>query len=162
MAYIKKRPDDYRQETLEELEARYNAWLAKYPRRHGRTAKLSDDPVMRRKQIYKNIKSMESRQRAKAVDEWHEKSYVERYGFGNDNADCYGITPKDMRRYLAKFKNCPHGSRVELDYIKRMTGLTLYQIWILQQRTGLSPYPAVTEQVAKRDQKVRDDAGIYV
>ena len=46
--------------------------------------------------------------------------------------------------------------------MKRMTGLTLYQIWILQQRTGLSPYPAVTEQVAKRDQKVRDDAGIYV
>ena len=160
--YIKKRPTDYKPPTLEELEKEYNEWLAKYPRKHGRTAKLSEDPEIRRQQIYKNLKSMQSRQRRKEVDDWHEKSYVERYGFGADDADCYGIRPVDRRRYNKCFKSCPHGASVELDYLRRMTGMTLYQIYIMQNETGLKPKPAVSEKAAKLDQKRRDDEGIYI
>ncbi len=158
--YEKKRKNS--PPSLEELEKEYNEWLAKYPRKHGKTAKLSDDPETRRNQIYKNLKSMQSRQRRKEYDKRVEQSYVQKYGFGADDADANGIRPIDRRRYKAKFANCPHGAVVELKYLMMMTGLTLKQVYLLQQETGLKPYPAVTEKVADKDQKIRDREGIYI
>ena len=158
--YIKKRKS--LPPTLEELEVIYAKLLSQYSRQHGRKAKLSDDPEIRYKQIYKNVKSILSRNKVKKLEADREKSYVEKFGFGNDDADANGITAKDRRRYNAKFANCPHGAVVELDYLRRMTGLTLKQIFILQNETGKYPYPAVTEKAANKDQAYRDKEGIYI
>lgn len=158
--YIKKRKS--LPPTLEELEVIYAKLLSQYSRQHGRKAKLSDDPEIRYKQIYKNVKSILSRNKVKKLEADREKSYVEKFGFGNDDADANGITAKDRRRYIAKFKNCPYGAVVELDYLKRMTGLTLKQIYILQKETGKYPKPAVTEKAANKDQAYRDEEGIYI
>ena len=158
--YIKKR--NSLPPTLEELEQKYTELLAQYSRRHGRTAKLSTDPEERYKQLYKNVKSIESRMRSRKLEQKAAKSFVEKFGFGNDDADIYGITSKDRRRYIAKFKNCPYGSRVQLDYVRRMTGLTLNQIYILQNETGKYPYPPVTKKAAAKDEAYRNREAIYI
>ena len=162
MSYKRKRPVDYKPPTLDELRKRYAELTKNLKRQHGRKAKPLESEQDEYKRLYKNVKSIESRNKRKEYDTRREKSFVERFGFGADDADQYGIRPVDERRYLAKFKNCPIGAKVELAYLKMMTGLTLHQIWVLQEKTGLKPYPAVSEKIAKRDQKIRYDAGIYI
>lgn len=160
--YNRKRPTDYRPPSLEELRKRYAELTAGYTRQHGKKAAAFESEEDEYKRLYKNVKSIESRNRRKELDTQREQSFVERYGFGNDDADANGITPKDRRRYLAKFKNCPHGSVVSLEYMKMMTGLNLNQIWILQNETGLKPVPAVTEKAAKKDKAYREYNAIYI
>lgn len=148
--------------TFEELLKRHQELTGGYERQHGRKLILPEDRKEAYDKLYKAVKSIESRNRRKDYDNRREQSFVEKYGFGNDDADINGITPKDRRRYLAKFKNCPIGAKVELAYMQMMTGLSLHQIWILQNETGLKPYPAVTEKAANKDQEVRDRNGIYI
>lgn len=158
--YIKKKLKD--KPTFEELLKRYEELTGGYTRQHGRKAAKIENTPEGYERLYKNVKSIESRNRRKELDKARDQSFVERYGFGNDDADANGITAKDRRRYNAKFKNCPKGSKVELEYLRRMTGLNLFQIYVLQQETGLLPYPAVTEKAAKAEQKFREDNGIYL
>ena len=160
--YVRKRPVDHQPPTLEYLREEYARLTKNYTRRHGRKAKVFATPEEEYKQLYNNVSSIKSRNARKEMEARADKSYVEKYGFGADDADIYGITPKDRRRYEAKFKNCPHGSRVTLEYLRRMTGLTLKQVYILQEQTGLIPYPKVSKIEADKDQKYRDDNGIYI
>lgn len=162
MAYIKKRPENYHKPTFDELLKEYTELTSKYKRQHGRKLVLSKDPKKAYKQIYNALASIKSRNHRKEYDARTEKSYVELYGFGADDADANGIRPVDRRRYTAKFKNCPKGAVVELNYLMMMTGLTLKQVYLLQEETGLKPYPAVTEKVANRDQAIRDREAIYL
>ena len=148
--------------TIDELRKRYAELTGTLSRQHGKKGTEAETEEEEWNRLYKNIKSIECRRRRKKLEKEQEQSWVSKYGFGNDEADQYGITPKDRRRYIAKFKNCPKGAVVELDYLKMMTGLTLNQIWILQNETGMSPYPAVTEKAAKKDQAYRDYNGIYI
>lgn len=158
--YIKKKKSP--PPTLDELRQLYKELTGGYTRQHGKKAAEFESEEDEYKRLYKNVKSIQSRNRRKEMEKRQEQSFVERFGFGNDDADINGITAKDRRRYIAKFKNCPHGSRVELGYVKMMTGLNLFQIYLLQQETGLSPYPAVTEKAAKADKKFREDNAIYI
>jgi len=162
MSYVKKRPEDYAPPTFDELLKEYEELTKSYTRQHGRKAAPIENTPEGYKRLYKNVKSIKSRNKRKKIEAEREQSYVERFGFGNDDADINGITAKDRRRYNAKFANCPHGAVVELDYLRRMTGLTLKQIFILQNETGKYPYPAVTEKAANKDQAYRDKEGIYI
>ena len=148
--------------TFEELMKVYEELLNRYPRQHVLKAATFDNTPEGYRRLYNNVKSIQSRQRLRDREAEQDKSFVQRYGFGNDKADEYGITPTDERRYRAKFKNSPYGGLVELEYLRRMTGLSLKQVYILQQRTGLYPTPRVTKTAAQADQKHRDELGLYL
>ena len=70
-----------------------------------------------------------------------------------------GIRPIDARRYIKCFHSGWIGADDELKYVKIMTGLSLKQIFIMQQRTGLLPVPAVSQRSAEKDQKLREITG---
>ena len=154
----KKKLKDY---TLEELRERF-AELVKGQRQHGRKGNQFEDPKAEWKRLYNNIASIESRNRRKEYQERQDKSFAETYGFGADDADKFGIRPWQRRMYTKLFKSCPYGSIVQLSYVKRMTALTLDQIYALQQETGLLAHPCVSAKQAKADKKYRDDNGIYL
>lgn len=87
-------------------------------------------------------------------------SHVDTFGLNPDKiCDKHGISPFDQRRYIHCFHSGWIGADVKLAYVKRMTGLSLLQIAILQERTGLLPVPVVTKQVARKDQRRRELLG---
>jgi len=143
--------------TLEQLRE-FFAHREATTRQHGKKGKtcLTDEEEFKR--LKNNYVSICSRAKRKEREEEIDRNF--RKSIGSDDGDEYGIRPVDRRRYEAKFKNCPKGSRVELAYVRRMTGLSLFQIYHLQEETGLYPYPRVTEKDAKIDKKRREDAGI--
>lgn len=153
----KKRPPKPTLEELRKLIAEANEKLG---RQHGRAGKENETEEQEYKRLYNNWKSRESRDRKKKLEKHQERSYRELFGFNADE-DEYGIRLVDERRYRACFKSAPIGSIVYRDYVKRMTGLTKNQIYIMQQRTGLVPHPAVTKKEADADEKRRWETGDY-
>ena len=77
----------------------------------------------------------------------------------SSDEDEHGIRPVDERRYVKCFHSGWIGQTTELAYVRRMTGLSLYQISILQETTGEIPTPAVSLASAKSDKKYREEYG---
>ena len=127
-------------------------------RQHGKKGKTCATEEEEYKRLKNNYISICSRARRKAREQEIDRNFKK--SMGSDDADEYGIRPVDIRRYVAKFKNCAIGSVPELAYVRRMTGCSLFQIYYLQQMTGLYPNPRVTEKDARIDKKYRDNLGI--
>lgn len=126
--------------------------------RHGRLGQVklkadgTVDEVAEKKRLYQNQKSREARARkkelAKAQDEFFMKP--------ENICDEWGISPKDEQRYV---RCCSNVYFHELSYVKMRTGLSLKQISVLQDRTGLYPVPPVDKRKADEDYKRRYELG---
>lgn len=126
--------------------------------RHGRLGqvKLKPDGTVdeeaEKKRLYQNQKSREARARrkllAKAQDDFIARP--------ENVCDKWGITPKDEARYK---RCCSSTIYNELSYVKMRTGLTLKQLSVLQERTGLYPVPPVDKKKADLDYKRRYERG---
>lgn len=145
--------------TLEEIKQRLIELDGALDRQHGKLGKKCETPEEEYKRLYANLKSREYKQRKRNMIDKEEQEFRDYYGIVEDE---YGIRPKDERRYKACFKSAPIGSTVYRKYVKMMTGLTLKQIQIMQERTGLIPYPKVTTKEADADEKRRWELGEYL
>lgn len=148
---------DEKNPTLEQLRE-FFAYREANTRQHGKKGKACLTEEEEYKRLKNNYISICSRAKRKEREQQIDNDFKKR--MGADDEDEHGIRPVDRRRYIAKFKNCPKGSRVELAYVRRMTGCSLFEIYHLQKETGLYPYPPVTAKDAKIDKKRREDAGI--
>lgn len=146
--------------TLEDIKKELSELDSQLGRQHGRIGQISDCDEKELKRLYNNLKSRQSRARKRELEKKRELTYREVLNLPND-ADEYGIRPVDRRRYIACFKSTPIGCITERVYVKRMTGLSKNQIFILQKETGLLPVPAVTESEAVADEKRRWETGDY-
>lgn len=119
-------------------------------RRHGRIGTPKADPKAEAKRLYQNQKSREARARRKALaQQLDELIQVE-------PCDKWGITAKDEQRYI---RCCSSPYYNDLSYVKMRTGLSLKQISVLQERTGLKPVPPVDKKKADIDFKRRYERG---
>lgn len=127
-------------------------------RQHGILGKAfsSDEEEYRR--LYNNYHSRKSRHSKKEIEKRQEKTYMEMHGINNDE-DEFGIRPVDERRYKGCFHSGYIGEPVKRSYVKRMTGLSLKQINIMQKRTGLYPVPPVGDKEADIDEQRRYETG---
>lgn len=126
--------------------------------RHGRLGQVklkadgTVDEEAERKRLYQNQKSREARARRKAEAERLDKLWVK----PENVCDEWGITQKDKERYI---RCCSNVYYHELSYVKMRTGLTLKQISILQDKTGLYPVPPVDKKKADADYRRRKRLG---
>ena len=146
--------------TLDEIKKKLAEADANLNRQHGKLGVKCEDEEKELKKIYNNLKSRESRARKRALEKHQDYTYNKLYGLHADE-DEYGIRAIDRRRYTKCFKSGYIDARVTRKYVKMMTGLTLNQIYILQNETGLIPYPAVTKKEANEDEKYRWETGMY-
>lgn len=147
--------------TLEELKA-FFAEREKTMRQHGKKGKPCDNPEDEYKRLYNNYLSIKCRANTKQYHKRQDKLFEEYnniYGRKED-ADEFGIRPKDERMYKKCFKSYYSSAPVSLAYIRRMTALSLTQIYVLQKRTGYIPKPAVTKKDAKKDLERVKNEGI--
>jgi len=129
-----------------------------YDRQHGRAGESLDDPYQEYIRLLNNLRSRKTRARKKERLKEQDKVFNEVLNI-NTNEDEYGIRPIDERRYKATFKSGYIGAPVYRSYIKRMTGLNLKQMYILQERTGLIPTPSISKEEAEADWKKRYERG---
>jgi len=126
--------------------------------RHGRLGqvKLKPDGTVdeeaEKKRLYQNQKSREARARRKLLAKAQDDFVVR----PENVCDKWGITPKDEARYK---RCCSSTIYNELSYVKMRTGLTLKQLSVLQERTGLYPVPPVDKKKADLDYKRRYERG---
>lgn len=139
---------------LRERQAELNAG---YTRRHGKKEKPAETKWEEYKRLYNNVKSQESRLRKAKLEKDKDKVYNQMHNV--EEEDEYGIRPVDERRYKACFKSGYIGAPVYRKYVRMMTGLSLKQIAVLQERTGLVPFPAVDMAEAEADEKRRWETG---
>lgn len=101
-------------------------------RKHGKagTVKEGEAELIR---LCNNIASQNSRYKLR-IKEW-EDFYAGTHP--DDIPDKYGITTRDTRRYKHCFGWIDPALAPEYSYIKTMTGLSVEQAEILEQRTGL-------------------------
>lgn len=151
----KKGKDDY---TIEELRLLLAEMDKKIGRQHGKSGITYDDPAKEKDRLWNNYSSRLSRERRKNIEKAQEKTFLEAHNIKCDE-DEFGIRPVDERRYKACFHSGYIGAPVYRDYVRRMTGLNLKQICILQKRTGLIPVPAVEDAEADKDWKERYERG---
>lgn len=142
--------------TYEELKA-FFAERAKTMRQHGKLGKTCENEADDYKRLYNNYLSIKTRANRKKIEKAQDEAWS---WWKQKDEDEYGIRPVDERRYKLCFTSYYKGLPIELSYVKRMTGCTLYQIWILQQRTGFIPSPPVTKKDALADQKRIEREGI--
>lgn len=129
-----------------------------YGRQHGRAGVPLDDPYDEYERLQNNLNSRKARARRKEHIKRQDKVFNEVLNIHQDE-DEYGISSRDERRYKAKFKSGYIGAPVYVKYIMMMTGLKLFQIYQLQERTGLIPTPRVTKEQADADYKHRWETG---
>lgn len=129
-----------------------------YGRQHGRAGVALDDPYDEYERLLNNLRSRQTRARRKEHIKCQDKVFNEILNIHQDE-DEFGISPRDERRYKAKFKSGYIGAPVYVKYIMMMTGLKLFQIYQLQERTGLIPTPRVTKEQADADYKHRWETG---
>lgn len=126
--------------------------------RHGRLGQVklkadgTVDEEAEKKRLYQNQKSREARARRKKLAEQLDALVVN----PKNVCDKWGITAKDEERYIRCCKSVYYH---ELSYVKMRTGLTLKQLSVLQERTGLSPVPPVDKKKADLDYKRRWERG---
>lgn len=129
-----------------------------YTRQHGRAGVQSEDEYDEYLRLNNNLVSRKARAKRKMLEQKAEQVFEESLGLKRDE-DLYGIRPVDERRYRATFKSGYIGAPVYVSYIKRMTGLNLKQMYILQERTGLIPTPRIKQSTADADWKARYERG---
>jgi hypothetical protein len=129
-----------------------------YGRQHGRAGESYADPYKEYARLSNNLKSRQARARKREHIKSNNKIYNEILNIHQDE-DKYGIKPVDERRYRNTFKSYYIGAPNPRDYIKRMTGLSLKQMYILQERTGLIPTPRITKAEADADWEKRWASG---
>lgn len=144
-------------EAIKQLRQRQAELCANYKRRHGKLEKQAETKWEEYKRLYNNVKSQESRLRKAQLEKEKDKAYNVMHNV--EEEDEYGIRPVDERRYKACFKSGYIGAPVYRKYVRMMTGLSLKQIAILQERTGLVPVPAVGMAEAEADEKRRWESG---
>lgn len=126
--------------------------------RHGRLGqvKLKEDGTVdeeaEKKRLYQNQKSREARARKKKLAESLDECVIR----PEYVCDKWGINKKDEERYI---RCCSSVYYNDLSYVKMRTGLTLKQISVLQDRTGLYPVPPVDKKKANADFKRRWERG---
>lgn len=126
--------------------------------RHGRLGQVklrpdgTVDEEAEKKRLYQNQKSREARARRKLLAKAQDDFVVR----PENVCDKWGITPKDEARYK---RCCSSTIYNELSYVKMRTGLTLKQLSVLQERTGLYPVPPVDKKKADLDYKRRYERG---
>lgn len=120
--------------------------------RHGRIGTPKADAEAEAKRLYQNQKSREARARKKKLAEELDAMVIK----PENVCDKWGISPKDEARYI---RCCSSIYYHDLAYVKMRTGLTLKQISILQDRTGLYPVPPVDKKKANADFKRRWERG---
>lgn len=131
--------------TLEEL--RNIIEETNHKRQHGKAGTENLDSEAERLRLYNNLASRVSRAKRRKGIEDKIKTYKTIVTGRDTIEDDDGITEKDKRRYRNCFNSGYIGLPVELDYVKRMTGLNDNQVYILQKETGLIPYPAAKKQI---------------
>lgn len=145
--------------TLEQLRQYEAEYMATRKRQHGKARKIFDNEKDEYRQLYNNWASRCARKRKRDLIASKEKHFRSFWGVYAEDADEYGIRPVDERRYKGCFRSGWIGMSISRDYIRRMTGLTLKQISILQQRTGLLPTPPVSIKEADLDEQRRYESG---
>ena len=126
--------------------------------RHGRLGqvKLKADGTIdedaEKKRLYQNQKSREARARRKAEAKKLDEIVVK----PENVCDKWGINKKDRERYI---RCCSSVYFHDLSYVKMRTGLSLKQISVLQDETGLYPVPPVDKKKANADYKKRWERG---
>ena len=126
--------------------------------RHGRLGQVklkadgTVDEVAEKKRLYQNQKSREARARRKLLAQAQDELITR----PENICDKWGISPKDEARYK---RCCSNVYFHELSYVRMRTGLSLKQISVLQDRTGLYPVPPVDKAKADLDYKRRWERG---
>lgn len=141
---------------IEELKQKLAEYS--YGRQHGRAGESYEDPYKEYRRLLNNLNSRQARARKREQIKQHDKAYNEILNIHQDE-DEYGIKPVDERRYKACFKSYYIGAPIHPSYIKRMTGLNLKQMYILQEKTGLIPTPRISKEAADADWKKRWESG---
>lgn len=154
----KRKGKSYLEYTLEELQEELSKLNQQLGRQHGREGKGFDDPEKEKRRLWNNLVSRKSRLAKRQALERHDKAVNESLRLHQDE-DEYGIKPVDERRYKATFKSGYIGAPVYVSYIRRMTGLNLMQMYVLQEKTGLVPTPRIREEDARADWKSRYEKG---
>lgn len=144
-------------EAINVLRQRQAELNSNYKRRHGKQEKQATTKWEEYKRLYNNVKSQESRLRKANLEKQSDKSFNQLHN--NEEEDEYGIRPVDERRYKKCFHSGYIGAPVYRKYIRTMTGLSLKQIAVLQERTGLIPVPAVGKAEAEEDERRRIETG---
>lgn len=150
----------YKDYTLEEIIAELDALNAQLGRQHGKEGIKYTDPEKEKRRLWNNLVSRRSRNARKEYQKRQDDAYKEILKLASD-ADEHGIRPIDERRYVRCFHSGYIGEIPERQYVIRMTSLTLNQIKVLQNRTGLSPNPPVSDKEAAADEKRRFETGDY-
>lgn len=148
---------------LEELRNTFNELTKDHKRQHGKKGESSNNILEEIVRLTNNIASIKTRNKNKELDKQRDKVYKESLGYTKeDETDKYGIKPVDERRYIKCFKSGYINAPVYRKYIKRMTGLSLNQMFVLQERTGYIPTPKITLTEAKKnEQELYDRGDIY-
>lgn len=154
----KRTGKSYAEYTLEELQQELAALDTKRDRQHGRAGVGFDDPEKEKRRLWNNLVSRRSRLARRQALQRHDEAVNKSLGL-HQNEDEYGIKPVDERRYKATFKSGYIGAPVYVSYIRRMTGLNLMQMYVLQEKTGLIPTPRIREEDARADWKSRYERG---
>lgn len=160
------------EQAIAEIE-KLRTWIAeldnKLSRKHGRDGKAFEkkefttleEAKAEYVRLRNNWSSRVSKQRKAILEKQKEKTYLEILGLRRDDEDEYGISPKDERRYINCFKSGYIGAPVYRKFIKMMTGLSLMQMYVLQERTGYISTPMINMEEAKADEKRRFETGDY-
>lgn len=154
----KRTGKSYAEYTLEELQQELAVLDTKRDRQHGRAGVGFDDPEKEKRRLWNNLVSRRSRLARRQTLQRHDEAVNKSLGLHQDE-DEYGIKPVDERRYKATFKSGYIGAPVYVSYIRRMTGLNLMQMYVLQEKTGLIPTPRIREKDARADWKSRYERG---
>ena len=129
-----------------------------YDRQHGRSGESYADPYKEYIRLMNNLRSRQARAKKRERLQREDQAYNRMLNINTDE-DEHGIRPVDERRYKNCFKSYYIGAPIYRSYIKRMTGLNLKQMYILQERTGYIPTPPIKKAEADADWKQRYETG---
>lgn len=145
--------------SLEELKRLMAELDSKLDRQHGVKGTVAETEEQECKRLWNNYKQRLYKQSVKEKAKREDKVFDVWEGNPDRQPDKYGITPIDERRYKNCFKSYYIGFPIEVSYIKRMTGLSIEQIYQLQLRTGYKPTPEITKAQAMKDKQRRELVG---
>jgi hypothetical protein len=150
---LKGLTDEELWQKVTELRNEFKELTKNQTRQHGRKGESHDDPIKEIIRLTNNIASVKTRNKHKEIEKQQDIVFKESLGFRAEDTDEYGIKAVDERRYIKCFRSGYINAPVYRTYIKRMTGLSLYQMFVLQERTGYIPTPKITKVEAKKNER---------